>query len=49
MFGIFRVFEDEDNDDDSGVGVSEEECVFWCKLIVDEFRKCCRVMLMMKM
>lgn len=28
MFEIFRVFEDEDNDDDSGVGVSEEECVF---------------------
>lgn len=44
MLGISRVFEDEDNDDDSG----EEERAFRCKLIADEFRKRRRVMLTMK-
>ena len=48
MLGISRVFEDEDNDDDSGAWASEEERAFRCKLIADEFRKRRRVMLTMK-
>lgn len=40
---IFRVYEDDCDNEDDREGGFGEEWVFWCKLIVDEFKKWCKV------